>query len=368
MYNNESRILDKSTYPRKTIETYETVAAYYIDMFYNHLYFEAKKLRNDKTVSSITEGYKHTLNAFLQGIEDPKLYKKSLLGLHTFFIDIGFTSLTFSQCIERIIREFIPEDYYDSVTNEKKNIILRNVLNNVNKLFIVKLVDKYLGMIIDHHNEADNPRILQDEFIDMLLLEREAMYKKFLIGKTKMGNRSSDSGAAIIESMRKEIKTLCTEKHELKKININLKKIIIFKEKQLNEYKEEIAKLTDTINELNNELNENNAKRLEISVGDTKEDDFYVDKGPHDDLGKYEPYENEQVEQVERVERVEQDEQVERDERDEKEQNKNVADKNDALSAFIKETNDIEKTPEDVIDNQITEMGEIFHFDADIWE
>lgn len=256
-FEKQPRILDRATYSRKTLETFEMIAAYYIDLFYNHLYFEAKKLRNDKVVSSITEGYKHTLTSFLQGIEDPRLYKKSLLAMHTFFIDNGFSSITFTQCMERVTREFIPEDYYDSVINSKKNSILRSMLNSVNKNFILKLVNNYLSMVIDQHNEPDNTRMLQDEFIDLLLIEKESMYKRFIVGKTT--NHKSGS-SNVLESMQREIKLLCAEKYEQKKLVVNLKKIIISKEKQHSSDLAKIEQLNNIINELKNELQDNNLK------------------------------------------------------------------------------------------------------------
>ncbi len=251
---NNVRILDKSTYPKKTLETFEMIAAYYVDLFYNHLYFEAKNLRNNKVVSSVTEGYKHTLTSFLQGIEDPKLYKKSLLAMHTFFIENGFSSITFTQCTERVIMEFIPEDYYESVVNSKKNAILRIVLTRVNKNFILKLITNFLGMIIDQHNEPDNTRILQDEFIDLLLIEKESMYKRFVVGKAGISSNLSKK-QEILESFQKEIKLLCAEKYELRKHTNMLKKIIIAKEEKLQQSLAKINQLNDTINELKSELN-----------------------------------------------------------------------------------------------------------------
>ena len=35
---------------------------------------KAKKIKANGSVPSITEGYKHTLNAFLKSLENPKLY------------------------------------------------------------------------------------------------------------------------------------------------------------------------------------------------------------------------------------------------------------------------------------------------------
>jgi hypothetical protein len=51
-------------------------------------------LKTDKKVSSITEGYKHALNAFLQAIDHGKIFKKTLTGINTLFIESGFSSMS----------------------------------------------------------------------------------------------------------------------------------------------------------------------------------------------------------------------------------------------------------------------------------
>ena len=63
--SSKERILDRNNYSKKTLDTFEILAAYFIDIYYNHLYIEGNKLKTEKNVSSITEGYKHALNAFL---------------------------------------------------------------------------------------------------------------------------------------------------------------------------------------------------------------------------------------------------------------------------------------------------------------
>lgn len=225
--NNHERIFDRNNYQKKTMDCFEVLAAYFVDIFYNHLFIEGKKLRTNKSVSSITEGYKHALNAFLQGIENPKSYKKILVGIHEFFISSGFTSMSFSDCIERVTEEFIPKDYYESVSKQRKISILKLVICQSNKTFIEKLVKNYLSLVIDTHNDVDNIRILQDAFIDILMLERENIYHRF-ITTTK-----SNPQAGLVEAMQTEIKNLCKEKFELKKITTTLKKIIINKENDL---------------------------------------------------------------------------------------------------------------------------------------
>jgi len=237
--NNHERIFDRNNYQKKTMDYFEVMAAYFVDIFYNHLFIEGKKLRTNKSVSSITEGYKHALNAFLQGIENPKSYKKILVGIHEFFISSGFTSMSFSECIERVTEEFIPKDYYTSVSKQQKISILKLVICQSNKTFVEKLVKNYLRLVIDTHNDADNIRVLQDAFIDILMLERENIYHRFI------STAKSNPQAALLEAMQSEIKNLCKEKFELKKITTTLKKIIVNKENDLCELRNQLQQYAE---------------------------------------------------------------------------------------------------------------------------
>lgn len=232
-----SRILDRNKYSHKTIENFEIVSAYYIDIFYNHLYIEAKKLKTNGKVSSITEGYKHTLNAFLKGLDNPKIYKKSILGIHNYYISIGFASISFTKCIDKLTKEFIPSDYFGSLTVTQKMGVLRMVINQSIKVFIRKIVNEHMVKIIDYHKEADNVRILQDEFIDCLILEREGMYQRFIVENTKT-NKCETVNNLLVEKMQNEIKRLIKEKYEQHKKIAMLKKLIIKKNTEIENLKE----------------------------------------------------------------------------------------------------------------------------------
>jgi hypothetical protein len=256
------RILDRSQYTKKTLDTFEIISSYFVDIYINHLYLEAKKFKTDKRVKSITEGYKHTLNAFIQGIDNPKLYKKTLLGIHNLFVASGF-NITFSECIQRINQEFIPVDYYESISKTQQVAILKLVINQSNKEFIEKIVRKFLVMIIDNHDDVDNIRILQDEFIDILMLERENLYNKFIITKTKSKSGGEGVSPVLVEKMKNEIKSLCKEKYDLKKSNLEMKKSILRKDAELNIGKKTIESLTLELEKLRSSVNE---KQFEIQM------------------------------------------------------------------------------------------------------
>ena len=243
------RMFDRKNYPAKTIENFEIISSYYVDIFYNHLYAEAKKYKAHGTVASITEGFKHTLNAFLRSLDNPKLYKKSIVGLHHYYISIGFGSISFSKCIDNLTQEFVPTDYYESLTSTQKMGVLRMVINQTIKDFIRKIVDEHMTKIIDFHTETENVRILQDEFINILIIAREGMYQRFVAVQTRT-NKDETVNRLLGEKMQGEIKKLIKEKYEYQK-QIILYKKALQKRKEMEEKQfATIGSLTNTISEL----------------------------------------------------------------------------------------------------------------------
>lgn len=261
------RIFDRKNYSSKTLENFEIMSAYYVDIFYNHLYTEAKKLKATGSVASITEGYKHTLNAFIKGLDNPKLYKKSIVGMHHYFINIGFASISFAKCIDKLTKEFIPNDYFNALTVTQKMGVLRMVLNQSLKVFIRKIVDEHMAKIIDFHTEKDNVRILQDEMIDCFILEREGMYQRFIAEDTKT-NKNENVNRQLAEKMQNEIKRLVKEKYDQQKSILVLKKILLKKKADENKVREIIGGLKNDIENLKN------VKSLQDSIN-TKPSTFF---------------------------------------------------------------------------------------------
>jgi hypothetical protein len=242
------------------MENFEIMSAYYVDIFYNHLYTEAKKLKVNGSVSSVTEGYKHTLNAFLKGLTNPKLYKKSISGLHHYFITIGFASISYAKCIDRLTHDFVPSDYFNSLTFTQKIGVLRLIINQSVKSFIKKIVDEHMSKIIDFHKDKDNARLLQDEFIDCLIIEREGFYQRFIATHTKT-NKNETVNRLLSEKMQIEIKRLVKEKYEQKRQILILKKAYIQKKESENLLNETINELRQKIQTLESEQSNHHSQQ-----------------------------------------------------------------------------------------------------------
>lgn len=243
-------MLDRSQYDPKMITNLEIMTAYFVDIFYNHLYFEGKKLKTGGTASSVTEGYKHALNAFIKSLSNPKLYKKAVMGIHQYFLNYtSFTTISFAKCVDRVAANFVPVDYYGSLDNTQKMSILRLVINQAIKTFTKKVVNDHLSKIIDNHQDADNVRLLQDELVDIFLLEREAVYQRFISSQTHTAP-DENINRLVSEKMQGEIKNLILEKIQLKKEAEALKRIIVKNNEELSRLREHAGTLESTVNEL----------------------------------------------------------------------------------------------------------------------
>ena len=291
-----TELYDKQNYSSKTLETYEILAAYFVDIFYNHLYNEAKKLKINKSCASITEGYKHSLNAFIKGLNNAKLYKKYIIGIHHYYIAVGFASISFSKCVDRVTQEFIPIDYFNSLSSTQKMGVLRLILNSSLKQFITIIVKEHLKKIIDFHNEKDNARLLQDALINCFMLERESMYQRFMSSY----NDNTGINTKLINNMQNDIKKLVKEKVVLKKKYDHLIKLYFVKKKDEEKHKEHIMELLNKLKV--NEIRENKIKKVneireireihenneeDVSLNNTPKDQNLKESNTHSNTDKY---------------------------------------------------------------------------------
>lgn len=218
----QSRLFDKSTLQPRTISVYQIVGAYLTDIYYNHLFAEAHKFRGKGEVPTITEGYRHATFAFLSCLDHnakstykAQQYKQLLIGINEYFKTwTSFNTLTVSDCIDKIVREFVPEDYFKQLDKEQKNNILRMVVTNTLREFTKIVIEEFLSAIVDNHDEPANIEALKERIIDLMISEREKMFHKFIASHFPASNETVDKKFA--ERMRDEITKLQGEVTQLK--------------------------------------------------------------------------------------------------------------------------------------------------------
>ena len=215
------RLLDRSSYSSRTLSTFEIISSYFVDFYYNGLYNEAVKFKESGKVENITQGYRHTVYRFMQTINsksagyNPKFYARMLRGINEWFIiHTSFSTLTLSDCIDKMTCEFIPEDFQDSVDKDQRRSILREIMNKVLNEFSRSVIHDYLVNIIDQHSDEDNVDLLKDKFIDLLLLQREVMYQRFM--DTNAGKPKEVVDKSLLIRMRQELEKQIKEKIEFR--------------------------------------------------------------------------------------------------------------------------------------------------------
>lgn len=235
----QTRLFDRSSYLPRTISVYQIVGAYLVDIYYNHLFAEAHKFRGKGDVPTVTEGYRHATFAFLSGLDHnakatykAQHYKQLLIGINEYFKTwTSFNTLTVSDCVDKIVREFIPDDYFKQLDKEQKGSILRMVLTNTLREFTKIVIGEFLAAIVDNHEEPANVEALKDRIIDLMISEREKMFHKFLASHFPASGETVDKKFA--ERMRDEITKLQAERDTLKTFAIKQQEEIELRKDQL---------------------------------------------------------------------------------------------------------------------------------------
>jgi hypothetical protein len=204
----------RGNYSKRALSTFEIVGSFIVDLYYNHFYQEAKRIRIEGRVESVTDGYKHAIKAYLNSFENPDSYRKTIIGIHKYYYTTTrFSSISFSECVNEIVKHFIPEDFFDSTTNQQRDGILRMVLMNSVKQFSSNvLCSNLLDTLIDNHEESSIVRQMQDKMVQALMFEREKMFQKIF----NVSNKPKDGGDfTIVMKMKTEMVKLVKENHTL---------------------------------------------------------------------------------------------------------------------------------------------------------
>jgi hypothetical protein len=267
----------RGNYSKRALSTFEIVGSFIVDLYYNHFYQEAKRIRIEGRVESVTDGYKHAIKAYLNSFENPDSYRKTIIGIHKYYYTTTrFSSISFSECVNEIVKHFIPEDFFDSTTNQQRDGILRMVLMNSVKQFSSDvLCSNLLDTLIDNHGESSIVRQMQDKMVQALMFEREKMFQKIF----NVSNKPKDGGDfTIVMKMKTEMVKLVKENHALSSKYGRLKDKAMELLGIIKEQKEKLEKLQEPDN-----------VKLEHAE---REHDQYRDEHRHRQYNEHHPEQN----------------------------------------------------------------------------
>jgi len=261
MYKNNSK------YTQSTLSKFDIIGSYFVNLFYNEFYNKSVTLKANGTYSNITEAYTGLMVSYLDFIKKPEFFKQIIRGIHMYCISTTkYTSMTHKECIEFMVREFIPEKLWNALRESQKNKLFHEVMGNCITVFIENIIKEKMHIIIDNHKEPGNVIILQDMFLNIILLEKDKIYSKFL--------NPNDTNTISVEVVKNRITEILNQKKELiNERNILLKsfnslklhndkniEVITNLQTQNRKQQEEIKRLNNIIME----LKQNENKFLEI--------------------------------------------------------------------------------------------------------
>ena len=147
----------KNNYSKRALSTFEIIGACIVDIYYNEFYERAKIYWQSPRYKfdSITEAYKHIVKTYLLSFRNPTDYKKTIVRIHKYYYTTTkFQTISFSDCINNIVKHFLPEDFIECSDNREKDRVLHVVLSNAVKQFSSDvLCTNILNSIIDNHSQ-----------------------------------------------------------------------------------------------------------------------------------------------------------------------------------------------------------------------
>lgn len=220
--------MDYSSYQKETVSKLDIIGSYIVDLYYNRLYNKAIHIK-ETSGNSITESYRYVISTYVNHIDTVDFYKTFLHGIYFYTtISTRYQNMSHKQCLDFFVTELVPTQYLNPMTEVQKNNVLFMILKKSLSTFTTSVLNKYIGMIIDDHLDADNIPILQDEFLRIILMERDHTYNQFI---------NTEKKKPIENNELKNIKILKDELSNKKKLILSIDQ----KNKQLqlvmNQYK-----------------------------------------------------------------------------------------------------------------------------------
>ena len=240
-----------SKYGNNTITRFDIVGSFFVNLFYNEFYKKSNNIKQQRLDKSTTDIYVELLSSYSDFTEREEFFKQAVNGIHAYVIsNTNQIDMTHKECIDFIVKEFIPENIFNNLRENQKAKIFHDSIKTTVKLFISKIVSRYIKLVIDNRNSPESSTILQNEFLDIICIEKDKIYGKFIAPKS--------SNNIPIEIHKKKITELLNILNQKNK-ELNKKELLIQGLKKVNEKSSEIIKqMQKQIQKLSKEVETNN--------------------------------------------------------------------------------------------------------------
>jgi len=222
------------TEPRKTIveSTFELLAGYIVNRFYNDIYIHATENFTRNSSVSITTCYLRLISTYSRAIDDAQFIPSEIKLLHEFYQEkTAFSTISLREMEDKICCCFVPPDHFSAMTAHDKDRVTVDILAHVIKLTANVIVAGGLinAVIDDRGNSSHHVRKLMDMNVAWLSEKRENLYKKFathVIAAGSFRHMPQSESPDIVEKMRVMLADKIRENAELTAFKEKIERVI----------------------------------------------------------------------------------------------------------------------------------------------
>lgn len=215
-----------SKYGNNTITRFDIVGSFFVNLFYNEFFKKANSIKQQSLDKSTTEIFKELIVAYSEFTHREEFFKQAVKGIHAYIIsNTNQIDMTHKECIDFIVKEFIPQNIFESLRENQKAKIFHDAIANVVRQFISTIVSKYIKMVIDYRSSPESSTVLQNEFLDIICLEKDKVYGRFISPKSanmipaEVYKKKMNAVVEVINMKEKELQKKDKIIEALKKVN-----------------------------------------------------------------------------------------------------------------------------------------------------
>lgn len=202
------------------IHILDTIGSNFVSIFYNQIYFHAKRMRMGKSdEGSLTDTYREVMTTYILAVQrDSQHYRASIENLHKYFLtEARYCGLIFPAFVDKIVERFVPAEYFKDLNNAEKDDMLGHIISQLlGNLGCYIAEAGMLSRIIDHtQRERDSLvtlKMLQDFCVQKLLAIRDDSHNRFLRMKTQtVEEPAAGAQQYIINTLKSKLKEMVHE-------------------------------------------------------------------------------------------------------------------------------------------------------------
>ena len=254
--------MSNNNHSRKLNDVCEIISTFFIRKFYNDIYNHAKKNNKlYKESKSITDEYIKGVHSFTSGIQtDIKMFKIVVGRLHEVYsTETKHTTITLNECIDHILIQFIPDEYFALLKNRDKDYYLQFIITE-SVIAFNSIAINQIKNIVDVRNQI-NIRSFINQYKDILYDVRNKIFDGII--KARTGKKVDQISKTTFDKLQSKFIETSEKLHNINNECIRAKQITeaLYKENEkMNKKNEELILKNKDLIQKNKDLILNSAK------------------------------------------------------------------------------------------------------------